>query len=100
MDFIELMFGDLLKDPEKEKREKERVKKNNRDRYHAKKLAKEMDIELTIERQTHDWCCIVEYYKDTVGPKGWDDNLFCRSWQEVRDTLETMQEEQRCTAKH
>ena len=100
MDFIELMFGDLLKDPEKEKREKERVKKNNRDRYHAKKLAKEMDIELTIERHTHDWICIVEYYKDTVGPKGWDDNLCCRCWQEVRDTLETIQEEQKCTAKH
>ena len=32
MDFIELMFGNLLKDPEKEKREKEQVKKNNRDR--------------------------------------------------------------------
>jgi hypothetical protein len=100
MDFIELMFGDLLKDPEKEKREKERVKKNNRDRYHAKKLAKEMDIELTIERHTHDWICIVEYYKDTVGPKGWDDNLCCKCWQEVRDTLETIQEEQQCTAKH
>ena len=100
MDFIELMFGDLLKDPEKEKREKERVKKNNRDRYHAKKLAKEMDIELTIERHTHDWICIVEYYKDTVGPKGWDDNLCCKCWQEVRDTLETIQEEQKCTAKH
>ena len=100
MDFIELMFGNLLKDPEKEKREKERVKKNNRDRYHAKKLAKEMNIELTIERHTHDWICIVEYYKDTVGPKGWDDNLCCRCWQEVRDTLETIQEEQRCTAKH
>jgi hypothetical protein len=100
MDFIELMFGDLLKDPEKEKREKERVKKNNRDRYHAKKLAKEMNIELTIERHTHDWICIVEYYKDTVGPKGWDDNLCCSCWKEVRDTLETIQEEQRCTAKH
>ena len=100
MDFIELMFGDLLKDPEKEKREKERVKKNNRDRYHAKKLAKEMDIELTIERHTHDWTCIIEYYKDTVGPKGWDDNLCCKCWQEVRDTLETIQEEQQCTAKH
>jgi len=100
MDFIELMFGNLLKDPEKEKREKERVKKNNRDRYHAKKLAKEMNIELTIERHTHDWICIVEYYKDTVGPKGWDDNLCCRCWQEVRDTLETIKEEQRCTAKH
>ena len=83
----------LFIDPRIAERKKEEARRNSKDRYHAKKLAKELNIELTIEKDAAGWCCRIEYHVDQVGPKGWKDELFCCSWGEVRNKLETMKKE-------
>ena len=61
----------LFVDPRIAERKKEEARRNSKDRYHAKKLAKELNIKLTIEKNAPGWCCWIEYHVDQVGPKGW-----------------------------
>ncbi len=70
-----------------------KVKQNGRDQYHAKKLAKELEIDLTVEKDYIGWGCWIEYHVEQVGPKGWKDDLFCRDWFEVRERLATIKGE-------
>jgi hypothetical protein len=86
------MLGSILIDPQIAKRKKEDARRNSNDRYHAKKLAKELNIELTIEKDDVGWTCWIEYHVDQVGPEGWEDELFCRGWGEVRDKLTTIKQ--------
>ena len=76
-------------------RKREEAKANARDRYHAKKIAKQLGLPLTIERTGDgEWCCWIEYHVSQVGPKGWSDELYCRTWADVRNKLEQIQQEQ------
>jgi hypothetical protein len=84
---IQSMLGSIFADPRIAERKQAEKKRNARDRYHAKKLAAELGIDLTIETNP-DWGCWIEYHVDQVGPQGWEDELFSRSWGEVRDKLE------------
>jgi len=50
---------------------------NAKDRYHAKKLAKELEIDLTIGRDSIGWHCWIESDNENI------DGMFCTSWNEV-----------------
>ena len=90
---IETMLGSIFANPRIAEIKREEKKREARDRYHAKRIAKALGIDLTIERHP-DWGCWIEYHVDQVGPKGWQDELFSRSWGEVRQKLEEIQAEQ------
>ena len=78
-----------LADPRIREKKDQAIKQNAKDRYYAKKLATELNIELTIERDgIGDWACWIEYHKEQVGAKGWADNLYCHTWGDVREKLE------------
>ena len=88
------MLGNLLVDPRIAKRKKEDARRNSNDRYHAMKLAKELNIKLTIGKDAGGWNCWIEYHVDQVGPEGWKDELFCSFWGDVREKLGTIKKEQ------
>ena len=64
----------------------ETSKRNARDRYHAKRLSKELGIPVTTERDSVGYA----YWIET---DAWADDRFCTSWGEVREKLEQIKQE-------
>lgn len=96
MTTLDTMLGSIFNgDRAKIKREEQR--RTARDRYHAKKIASRLGIDLTIERAGDGtWACWIEYHVSQVGPKGWTDQLYCHSWGEVREKLEEIEAGVKC----
>ena len=59
---------------------------NARDRYAAKKLAKELNIDLTTGRDSCGWYCWIETESENI------DGSFCTSWSEVAYKLDQIKE--------
>ena len=55
---------------------------NARQRYASKKLAKKLNVNLDISRDSYGWNCWVE------AEEKYDDGMFCTSWAEVITVLE------------
>ena len=89
---IHKMLESIFIDPRIAERKKEDARQNSNDRYHAKKLAKELSVELTIGKDDAGWNCWIEYHVSQVGPEGLDDELFCTSLSDVRDRLEIIKQ--------
>ncbi len=68
-------------------------KANARDRYHARRIASKLGIEITRDHMSEGYGYTIEYHIDQVGPQGWTDDLFSTSWEEVREKLETIEVE-------
>tara|TARA_R100001440_G_scaffold74208_1_gene99501 strand:+ start:223 stop:495 length:273 start_codon:yes stop_codon:yes gene_type:complete len=62
--------------------DKNLINQNARDRYSAKKLAKELKIDLTTGRDSCGWNCWIETENENI------DGMFCTSWNEVLYKLE------------
>lgn len=85
---LEAMFGSLLTNTKAKDDER---KANARDRYHAKRIASRLGIEITRDNMSEGYGYWIEYHVEQVGPKGWSDELFSTSWQEVREKLEAIE---------
>lgn len=68
-----------------------RRKENARNRYHAKKIASRLGIEITRENASDGYGYWIEYHVEQVGSKGWTDQLYCHAWGEVREKLEAIE---------
>ena len=69
-----------------QRHKQETSKRNARDRYHAKRLSKELGIPVTTERDSVGYA----YWIET---DAWNDDRFCTSWGEVREKLEQIKQE-------
>ena len=85
---IEKMLNTLFAD--NTIRDEER-KQNARDRYHAKRIANKLGIEITRENTSDGYGYWIEYHVEQVGPKGWSDQLYSTSWDDVREKLEAIE---------
>lgn len=74
------ILDELVKKPKKTKRK--------HDPYYgkAKRLAKKLGIEITIDDLGHNRGYWIEY-------EGWDDEKFCLGWDEVYDKLRQIEKE-------
>jgi len=85
---LETMLNGLLADNEAKD---DKRKANARDRYHAKRIASKLGIEITREHMSDGHGYWIEYHTSQVGPKGWSDQLFCLDWQDIREKLEAIE---------
>jgi len=85
---LEAMLNGLLNN---NKAKDGKRKANARDRYHAKRIASKLGIEITREHMPDGYGYWIEYHVSQVGPKGWSDQLFSTFWGEVREKLEAIE---------
>ena len=78
--FLDKILGPLIQPP----KDKRKINRNARDRYHAKKLAEKLNVKLDVERDSVGWTCWV--LADEI-----EGNQFCTSWGEVLQSLKTVE---------
>ena len=85
---LEVMLNGLLTNS---KAKDDGRKATARDRYHAKRIASKLGIEITREHMSEGYGYWIEYHIEQVGPKGWSYQLFSTCWQDVREKLEAIE---------